>query len=161
LADHYPNSTWMLDKVFVRPVLTSIVRHSDDRDTGTYGDIGAAAGVVACLTDWRARALGKDQQVIALRKSFQTLLFDIFQCLHRIAAINGNGAQTGESPAEKWNAQQFLFENGTHRPEIILQEHCLPGALVFRHDHTGENLLMLASNHFEADVAAKAQPDHH
>src|SRR6188474_2581357 len=131
-ADAYRDCSGQLQERIPAPEFACIMCNWHHRRPGVGCKPRTANAVFALFPRGNACPLRENYYPESLLKPVFSLFDDLFQCSFTGAAIDGDRAGQGETPAKKWHPQQFFLENPDLSGEYLLKCECFPGGLMLR-----------------------------
>src|SRR5690554_1904133 len=158
--DSHLHSTGALAPAVTRPELTDIMGYRYHRSVVGAGQGAAAAGELDRVAGQHAGAFGEYQYPDARSQALAADAAELLQGIARLAAVDGDGLEQSEGPAEERHVEQFLLDQLGLWTKDLLQKEGFPGALVIGENHAGLIGNIFLADHFIANTDQPfGQPD--
>src|SRR5258706_2680548 len=116
-ADHDLHRAALLPEGVARPVLPGVMRDRQDRRAGARREERAADAVAPDLSRRDARALREDRHPVAFLQALGALLDDLLARAAAARAVDGDGADRPQAPADEREPEELLLDDPALRRE--------------------------------------------
>ena len=130
-ADDDADGAGVFEEGISRPKLAAVERDGDDVHLKHFGHTRAAELVAAFFAGRQACALGENGNPVAFVFARKALFYQLPVGFAAVAAVDADGFNQFQAPAEERDFEKFAFGNIDLRRKNFLQGEGFPAALVF------------------------------